>query len=70
MNKLKMELSKSSILESLVSIKLVMLPSLLFGEPSRAFWLASRAEPSFSIFKNEPNTSLQKFSTLNKYRLV
>ena len=29
-----------------------MLPSLLFGKPS------------FGIFKNEPNTSLQKFSTL------
>ena len=35
-----------------------MLPSLLFGEPSRAFWAASRAEPSFNISKNEPNTSL------------
>ena len=35
-----------------------MLPSLLFGEPSRAFWVASRAEPSFNISKNEPNTSL------------
>ena len=32
--------------------------SLLFGEPSRAFWAASRAEPSFNISKNEPNTSL------------
>ena len=36
-----------------------MLPSLLFGEPSRAFWLASRAEPSFIILENEPKTSLK-----------
>ena len=29
-------------------------PSLLFGEPSRAFTMASRAKPSFLELKNEP----------------
>ncbi len=32
--------------------------SLLFGEPSRAELFGRRAEPSFNISKNEPNTSL------------
>ena len=46
---------------------LVMLPSLLFDEPSQAELFGQRAKPSFSIFKNEPNTSLQKFSKLKRY---
>ena len=39
-------------------------PTFWQAEPSRAFWSASRAEPSFSIFKNEPKRALKFFQNL------
>ena len=45
------------LMHPLVTTKIVvMLPSLLFGEPS-----------CVSAFSNEPNKSLKKFSTLKMY---
>ena len=40
-------------------------PTFWRAEPSRAFYLASRAEPSFGLPKNEPNTSLKIFDANN-----
>ena len=50
------------------AIPWILLPWAYFLA-SRAKLFGQRADPSFSVFKTEPITSLQKFSTLNKYRL-
>ena len=43
-----------------------MYPSLFFGEPSRAFYPASRAKPSFMVSKTEPKRARFFLSSVDK----